>query len=215
MLFEAIPSQLNKNTKGFQTGSVLNSYSLSEDTISEKISDLIDSQVVLASWHANNPDVGLSAWRDLNRYKLYLSDTGLFVTLMFKDKDFTENVIYGKLLDNKLSSNLGYLYENVAAQMIAASGNNLFYYTFSDKVQKRNYEIDFILSMHNKICPLEVKSSDYRTHPSIDQFYDKFSSRILHRYIIHTKDVRKDKDIICLPIYMLPCLLEETHPEDR
>ena len=215
MLFEAIPSQLNKNTKGFQTGSVLNSYSLSEDTISEKISDLIDSQVVLASWHANNPDVGLSAWRDLNRYKLYLSDTGLFVTLMFKDKDFTENVIYGKLLDNKLSSNLGYLYENVAAQMIAASGNNLSYYTFSDKVQKRNYEIDFILSMHNKICPLEVKSSDYRTHPSIDQFYDKFSSRILHRYIIHTKDVRKDKDIICLPIYMLPCLLEETHPEDR
>ncbi len=58
--------------------------------------------------------------------KMFLCDTGLFVTLMFKDKDFTENIIYEKLLNDKLSTNLGYLYENVVAQILAANGNDYF-----------------------------------------------------------------------------------------
>lgn len=45
---------------------------------------------------------------------------------MFKDKDFTENEIYEKLLNDKLSANLGYLYENVVAQILTANGNEAF-----------------------------------------------------------------------------------------
>lgn len=202
MLFEAIPSQLNKNTKGFQTKKVLNSYKTKDTTILSLISELKDSKVVTVAYHANNPDVGLSAYKDLNRFKLYMADTGLFVTLQFKDKDFTENIIYEKLLNDKLSTNLGYLYENIVAQILTATGNDLFYYTFYQEERKRNYEIDFIISKRNKICPIEVKSSRYKIHASIDAFYEKFSERILKRYIIHTKDVSKDKDILCLPVYL-------------
>ncbi len=203
MLFEAIPSQLNKNTKGFQTKKVLNSYKTTDSTILRLISELKDSKVVSVAYHANNPDVGLSAYKDLrNRYKLYMADTGLFVTLQFKDKDFTENIIYEKLLNDKLSTNLGYLYENAVAQILTSTGNDLFYYTFANVEQKRNYEIDFILSKRNKICPIEVKSSNYKKHSSLDEFYKKYSNRILNRYIIHTKDISKDKDILCLPIYL-------------
>ena len=81
--------------------------------------------------------------KDLTKFKMFLCDTGLFVTLMFKDKDFTENIIYEKLLNDKLSTNLGYLYENVVAQILAANGNELFYYTFANPISKHNYEIDF------------------------------------------------------------------------
>lgn len=202
MLFEAIPSQLNKNTKGFQTKKVLNSYKTTDTTILSLISELKDSKVVSVAYHANNPDIGLSAYKDLNQFKLYMADTGLFVTLQFKDKDFTENIIYEKLLNDKLATNLGYLYENAVAQILTATGNDLFYYTFYQQEQKRNYEIDFLISKRNKICPIEVKSSRYKVHTSIDVFYEKFSNRILNRYIIHTKDVSKDKDILCLPIYL-------------
>ena len=202
MLFEAIPSQLNKNSKGFQTKKVLNSYKTTDTTILSLISELKDSKVVSVAYHANNPDIGLSSYKDLNNFKLYMGDTGLFVTLLFKDKDFTENIIYEKLLSDKLSTNLGYLYENAVAQILTSTGNDLFYYTFYQENKKRNYEIDFIISKRNKICPIEVKSSQYRKHTSIDEFYNKFSSRILTRYIIHTKDISKDKDILCLPIYM-------------
>ena len=202
MLFEAIPSQLNKNTKGFQTKKVLNSYKTTDNSILSMISELKDSKVVTVAYHANDPNVGLSGYKDLNKFKLYLADTGLFVTLQFKDKDFTDNIIYEKLLNDKLSANLGYLYENVVAQILTATGNELFYYTFSNTKQKKNYEIDFILSKKNKICPIEVKSSNYRLHASIDEFYHKFSHRILNRYIIHSKDISKDKDILCLPFYL-------------
>ena len=89
---------------------------------------------------------------------------------MFKDKDFTENEIYEKLLNDKLSVNLGYLYENIVAQCLAANGNELFYHTIMNTQSKHNYEIDFILAKKNKIVPLEVKSSGYKTHKSLDVF---------------------------------------------
>ena len=121
---------------------------------------------------------------------------------MFKDRDFTENIIYEKLLSDKLGANLGYLYENVVAQILAANGNELFYYTMLNKISKHNYEVDFLITKKNKICPVEVKSSGYKTHKSLDEFTKKFSDRILNRYLIYTKDYAKDTDIFCLPVYM-------------
>ncbi len=199
-LFDAIPAQLNKNASRYQVSSVLKN-SRTEDVL-ELIAEMIDSGTVLASYHADDPNVGLSATEDLGKFKLFVCDTGLFVTLMFKDKSFTENDIYEKLLADDLSTNLGYLYENAVAQALAANGNKLFYYTFPTENSKHLYEIDFMLARKNKICPVEVKSSGYKTHTSIDKFGEKFSSRILNKYLIYTKDYRKDEDIFCLPIYM-------------
>ena len=204
MLFDAIPAQLNKNASRYQVSSVLENSRAGE--ILELIAQMQDSQTVLVSYHANDPGAGLSAVKDLARFKLFLCDTGLFTTLMFKDRDFTENVIYEKLLSDKLPVNLGYLYENVVAQMLKAAGNELFYYTFHNYETKHNYEIDFLLARKNKICPIEVKSSGYKSHASLDAFYEKFSSQILSRYLVYTKDIRKDRDIFCCPVYMTPFL---------
>lgn len=201
MLFDAIPAQLNKNASRYQISSVLSGDRA--DKVLELITELKDSRTVLVSYHANDPNVGMSGSRDIARFKLFLCDTGLFTTLMFKDRDFTDNVIYEKLLNDKLSANLGYLYENVVAQILAANGNQLFYYTFLNKTSKHNYEIDFILTRKNKICPLEVKSSGYKAHTSLDVFRQKYSDRILQRYLIYTKDYRKEEDIICLPVFMV------------
>lgn len=137
---------------------------------------------------------------------MFMSDTGLFVTLAFKDKDFTENIIYQKLLSDKLSADMGYVYENVVAQMLKASGNELFYYTFPSKTSNHLYEIDFLLSQHSKICPLEVKSSNYKRHVSLDLFAEKFSDRIARKYLVYTKDIGKEKDVLFLPVYLVPFL---------
>ena len=81
----------------------------------------------------------------------------------------------------------------MAAQILAASGNELYYYTFLNEKTKHNYEIDFLLARKNKICPLELKSSGYRTHASLDAFTAKYSDRILERYLVYTKDFRKEE----------------------
>ena len=203
-LFDAIPAQLNKNASRYQVSSVLNGERA--ENILESIAELKDSKTVLVSYHANDPNAGMLNNKDLGKFKLFLSDTGLFTTLMFKDRDFTENIIYEKLLNDKLSANLGYLYENAVAQILTANENALFYHTFMNESTRRNYEIDFILARKNKVCPIEVKSSGYKTHASLDAFSRKFSGRILDKYLIYTKDFAKDEDIFCLPIYLVQFL---------
>lgn len=200
LLFDAIPAELNKNSSRYQVSSVMKGGRA--DTVLELIAQMKDSKTVLVAYHANDPAAGLSGNMDLGKFKMFLCDTGLFVTQMFKNKNFTENIIYEKLLNDKLSGNLGYLYENIMAQTLAANGNELFYHTLMNKSSRHNYEIDFLLARKNKICPIEVKSSSYKTHKSLDAFTEKFSDRILQRYLVYTKDYAKDQDMICLPVYM-------------
>ena len=201
MLFDAIPAQLNSNASRYQVASAIGNNTDSEKVL-QLISELRESMTINMAYHANDPAVGMSLAMDINKYKMYIGDTGLFITLAFKDKDFTENIIYQKLMSDKLDTNLGYVYENMVAQMLTATGNRLFYYTFHTETGKHNYEIDFLLSRGNKICPIEVKSSGYKRHTSLDAFCQKFSSRILQRYIIYTKDLQKDEQTLFLPVYL-------------
>lgn len=199
-MFYAIPGQLNKNASRYQISGVIEQGK--QDRVEELLQDMEDSQVVLFSHHANDPHVGLSLHVDSDRYKMFLNDTGLFITLAFWDKEMTENVIYEKLLSDKLSADLGYVYENVVAQMLKAAGNELFYHTWPTESGKHNYEIDFLLSRGSKICPIEVKSSGYKTHASLDAFRRKFPDRILHRYLLYTKDIGKEEDVQMLPVFL-------------
>ena len=160
---------------------------------------------MIPSYNVCDPSSGLAYMYSFDKFRLHLSDTGLLVTLMFMTKDFTDNIIYKKLLSDKLPINMGCVYENIVAQMLAAKGNRVFYHTFSDEKQKRNYESDFLITEDNgKISPIEVKSSGYRTHKSIDIFSEKYSKKIERKLLVYTKDLQKDKDVLCVPIYMVP-----------
>ncbi|WP_027406745.1 ATP-binding protein [Anaerovibrio sp. RM50] len=199
-LFDAIPAQLNKNAARYTISSVIPH--LRPANSLDLIAELIDSRTVMPAYHTSHPSAEMASYMDLTRYKLFLSDTGLFTTLMFKNKSFTENDLYRKLLSDKHSANLGYLYENLVAQMLATKGYKLFYHTFKNTDKGRNYEIDFLISHNNKMCPIEVKSSTHKTHTSFDIFCKKYSSQILNKYILYTKDLQKEEDILLLPVYM-------------
>ena len=202
-LFKEIPSQLSQASNRFKPYGILGD--VDEGKMMELLKNLEDSKTTLFSFHSNEPNVGMSLTRDISKFKVFCADTGLFVTLAFWDKDITENVIYQKLLNDKLSTNLGYIYENIIAQMLAAAGNKLFYYTWA-KDATHNYEIDFLLSRGAKLQPIEVKSSGYKSHTSLDAFCDKYSHIIERRYLIYTKDLKKDGQTVLLPVYMTPFL---------
>ena len=200
LLFQAIPSELSKNASRYQVSSVLSDSD--RKNLSEVLMAMKDSMVVNIAYHANDPSVGFPLNSDIDQFKMFVGDTGLFVTLAFWDKDITENVIYQKLLSDKLSANLGYVYENIVAQMLIASGNKLFYHTWPVDNSNHNYEVDFLLSRGNKIWPIEVKSSGYKTHASLDAFCHKFSDRISNRYLIYGKDFHKDEATTMMPVFM-------------
>lgn len=201
-IYDAIPANLNSNASRYVLSSAREG--MRAEQVRELIPDMLSSFTVNIAYHANNPDVGMALEKDIGRYKLFTSDIGLFITLAFKDKKYTENVIYNKLLFDKLETNLGYIYENVVAQMLVAKGDNLFYYTMNSETSNHLHEIDFLISVSDKICPIEVKSGNYRGHKSLDVFCDKFSSRIRDRYVVHTKDYKWENGINYIPVYMVP-----------
>lgn len=202
-LFMEIPSQLSQTSNRYKPYTVLGD--VNDEKLVELLKDLEDSKTALFSYHSNEPNVGMSLTKDRSKFKIFCADTGIFVTLAFWDKDHTENIIYQKLLNDKLSTNLGYVYENMIAQMLVASGNKLFYYTWP-KDKTHNYEIDFLLSRGSKLYPIEIKSSGYKSHASLDAFCQKYSHVVGQRYLIYTKDLKKDHETILLPAYMTPFL---------
>lgn len=202
-LFMEIPSQLSRASNRYKPYTVLGD--VNDDKLVELLKDLEDSKTALFSYHSNDPNVGMSLTKDRSKFKIFCADTGIFVTLAFWDKDHTENIIYQKLLNDKLSTNLGYVYENMIAQALATTGNKLFYYTWP-KDETHYYEIDFLLSRGSKLYPIEVKSSGYKSHASLDAFCQKYSHVVGQRYLIYTKDLKKDHETILLPVYMTPFL---------
>lgn len=198
-LFMSIPGQLSRASTRFVPYNTIGS--VEEEKLLEFIKAMEDSKTVNIVYHCDNPNVGMSLTKDDSRYKIFTADTGLFVTLAFWDKDYTENVLYEKLLSDKLDVNLGYVYENAVAQLLATAGNNLFYYTFP-KDEKHNYEVDFMLSRGNKVWPIEVKSSSHKSHASLDAFCEKFSAHIGERFLLYTKDLSHDGQTRLLPILM-------------
>ena len=203
-IYDAIPANLSSNASRYILSNAREG--IRSERVRDLLPDILSSYTVNIAYHANNPAVGMALEKDVGRYKLFTSDVGLFVTLAFRDKNYIENIIYNKLLSDKLEANLGYVYENAVAQMLVAKGNNLFYYTMGNNSSNHLYEIDFLISTGNKICPIEVKSGNYRCHKSLDQFCDKFRSRIGNKYLVHTKDYKWENGINYIPVYMLSFL---------
>lgn len=199
-MFHQIPAQLTSNASRYLAWSATDGTRNSE--LSETISEMKESRVVNLAYHTNDPGAGMALHQNLNKYKMFTGDTGLFVTLAFWDKKFVDNTIYQKLLSDKLSADLGYVYENITAQMLKAAGHELYYYTFQTESGKHNYEVDFLIADSDKISPIEVKSSGYKAHASLDAFCRKYSSRIKNKYLVYTKDLRKEEDVLCIPAYM-------------
>ena len=166
----------------------------------------------LIKWkNKSEPNVSLSQTKLFDEYKLYLADTGLFTTLLFNGDSIALEDIYSKLLSDKLPTNLGYLYENVVAQMIIASSRGLYYYTWQKNKSTHSYEIGFLIRENQKVIPVEVKSSRIRPHDSLDEIGKKYSKRIGRKWLLSQRDVGQVDDIELWPVYCLPLLLENSH----
>ena len=204
-LYHSIPAQLSKDSRKYRITTAIGKKN--NTRTDELLAELIDSKTILPCYNSTDPRVSLADTKDFDSYKLYLSDTGLFVTLMFIDRPVTENDIYAKLLSDKLPANLGFLYENLVAQMITASGRELYYHTWEKSGSTHYYEVDFLISEGSKINAFEVKSSGTGKHESIKAFYKKFSKNVHYIYLMSQKDVGKEENLLLKPFYLMPFLI--------
>lgn len=204
-VFDQIPAFLSRHEKrvrlsNVEAGSTYPSY---QDTFFW----LGDSMIANECFNCSDPNVGLSLNEERTAIKCYMGDTGLLVSHAFDENELAEEELYKQILHDKLSINEGMLFENAIAQCLAANGHKLFFYTHYDETKHRNdMEIDFILSnnskMKPKLYPIEVKSGKRYTTDSLDLFLRKYHQRIGRAYIIHTKNLTVNGEIVCIPSYM-------------
>ena len=204
-LYHSIPAQLAKDARKYRITTAIGKKNNTK--AEELLYDLIDSKTVIPCYNSTDPRVSLAQTKDFESYKLYLSDTGLFVTLMFIDRPVVENNVYAKLLSDKLPANLGYLYENLVAQMITATGRELYYHTWEKTGSTHYYEVDFLVSEGSKINAYEIKSSGTGKHESINMFYKKFSQNVHKIYLLSQKDISQEESLLLRPFYLMPFLM--------
>lgn len=210
-IYDEIPAQLSKKEKKFTITKVDGNARNRE--YEEAFMWLMDGMIVNRCVNATDPTIGLSMNLDTSTHKLYMSDTGLLVTMCLDDEELTEEDIYKSLLLGKIGVNEGMFAENVVAQCFQANGRRLFFYSRPAKKAEtegeedlKRLEIDFLIRRNRKICPIEVKSSERLTHSSLDEFVRRFGKRIGQPYLLCIKDVHEKDGIVYLPLYMAAIL---------
>jgi len=200
-IYDSIPSQLSKKEKKYTLASINKNARLRD--YDDAFMWLSDGMIVNPCINATDPGFGLAMSMDHSTHKLYMADTGLLVTHTFHNNEYLDNELYRAILFDKLNINEGILMENIVAQTFRTKASNLFFYSRYDRSNRENMiEIDFLLTRGGKVCPVEVKSSEYRAHSSLDKFRRKFSSKLGDSYILYTKDIMIKDGVIHLPIYM-------------
>ena len=206
LLYNSIPAQLSNNKNRFVMTNALQKQRISK-TDEELLADLLDSKTVLPCYNVTDPSILLSNNLNVGNFKLYLSDVGLFTTMIFNNKELAPENLYLKLLSDKLPANLGYLYENAVAQIITSNNQKLFFHTWRKENSTHSYEIDFLVPDNTKLIPIEVKSSENKNHNSINAFSQKYSNRISRRILFSQDDIGHDKMLELKPIYLAPIIL--------
>lgn len=195
LILDAIPSELSTQSKLFRS-IVLGKNSRASKTYSS-YEAIKDSMIVNIANNCMDPSVGMNRTKDFSKQRIYMGDTGLLVTAIFADsKEPIEESIYKQLIVDKLGVNIGMVMENAIAQALVCSGYELFFHRFD------RYEIDFLLSIEKKILPIEVKSSSYSSHKSLDKFQEKYPNRIVDSYVIYSKDIKREGNVTYIPFYM-------------
>lgn len=200
-IFDEIASQLSRKERRFSLSAISKEarYRQYEDAFIW----LKEAMIVNMAVNATDPHVGLKAYEDRMTLKCYFADTGLLVSQVLADKMETEHRLYKSLLFDKLEMNEGMFFENVVAQMLAVSGHEGYFYSRADRENAGNtMEVDFLIRRGSKISPVEVKSSAYISHSSLNKFDKKFHRGLGTAYIVYTNDYMVKDGIHHIPAYM-------------
>lgn len=209
-VFDQIPGELQKHEKRFRLVDLAeNARFRSYET---SFLWLQDAQIINMCYNVTEPQVGMRLRQDGLSFKCYMADSGLLISHAFDEKAIQGEELYQKLLLDKLEINAGMLVENIVAQMLAASGHKLYFYSNPSRENAdERMEIDFLvekptLTNANNISPIEVKSGSNYTLSSLKKFREKFGKQLATPYVIHYQDYKEDDGIIYLPIYMTSLL---------
>lgn len=201
--FFRIPAELSKRDKRFVISHINPNARIRE--YQGPIRWLDRAMIVNIASGVDDPGASLNMSLSAPSFKCYLMDTGLLITLAFKDRPILENELYKHILLDRLQVNEGMLIENLVAQCLRANGHRAYFYLERNPAtRKKTLEADFLIRQNERTVPIWVDSSS--RIKSLERFKEKFGKRIGDGIVLHQGDLKREGGVAYLPYYMA-CVL--------
>lgn len=202
MLYEAIPSQLDKENKrfkfaGLKGDGVIHEGDLRFSRLESSFDWLEATGVALSALRVTEPRFPLGLTADRGTFKLYMNDVGLLTYRL-------AGAVTLEILAGRDDINYGSIYENYVAQELRSCDLDLFYYNST----KRG-EVDFVIQnlTHGTVSLVEVKSGkDYKRHRALRNLLKVEDYEIDGAYVLCNGNVEQVDGMWYLPIYMTALL---------
>jgi predicted AAA+ superfamily ATPase len=189
-VFDLLPSELSAKNKRFILKN-LNEHAKYE-RYEKSFLWLKEAGVAIPVYNVEEPKVPLRLSECRNLFKLFSNDVGLLAA-QYADG------IQLKILTGDASVNIGAVYENAVAEELLAHGVSPYYYN-----NKRRGEVDFVISLGDRVMPIEVKSGkDYQQHRALNNLMTDYPESLYDAVVLCNGNVEVKEHITYLPIYLV------------
>ncbi len=191
LVYDNVTVQLSKKNTRFQYKLIKSGARAAE--FENAIEWLALTGIVTRIYRAEQPKKPLENYRDIDAFKIYVSDVGL---LCAKKDTVAEDILY---ISDELNDFKGGMVENyVCCQLTANNYKNYFW------MSKRGAEVDFIIQREGKIIPIEVKSADNTKAKSLNVYMDIHKPEYAIK--LSTKNFGFENGKKTVPLYAAFCI---------
>ncbi|KPA12123.1 ATPase [Candidatus Magnetomorum sp. HK-1] len=193
-IWQSIPMQLARVNKKFKYSDISKGGRASR--FESSIEWLRKTGLIIPSYNIKIPKLPMTNYSDMNKFKIYMFDTGLLAAMLDLDSKI---IVSPTKIFNEFK---GAFIENfVATELISGGFEKLFYWS-----SKHSAEIDFLVKISQQIYPVEVKSGLSRKGKSLIIYKEKYKPDKVIR--ISPRNFTHDQDFINLPLYAISQLSE-------
>lgn len=186
--FLSIPKQLSRENKKFKYSTVKKGATASK--FSGSIQWIEDAGIITRCYNLQLPELPLDGNAENDKFKVYMVDTGLFVSMLEDGTQF--DILQGNLYGYK-----GAIFENLAADIFTKMGRKLYYYH-----KDSGLEIDFVMRYKGACTLVEVKAAtgNAKSTKTILKHPEKY--HVGGAIKLGDYNVGRDNNILTLPFYM-------------
>lgn len=186
--FQSIPRQLSRENKKFQYATVKKGATAKQ--YAGSLQWIEDAGIISRCYNLNLPELPLDGNAIENMFKVYMKDTGLFISMLEDGTQF--DVLQGKLYGYK-----GAIFENLIADIFAKMGRHLYYYH-----KDSGLEIDFVIRWRGECTLVEVKATtgNVKSAKTILRHPEKY--HVNQCIKLGDYNVGRQGQFLTLPLYM-------------
>ena len=187
LIWNSLPSQLSRENKKFLYSVVKKGARARE--YEDALNWLISADLIKKVPRVSNPGIPLSAYEDLEAFKIYMNDVGLLrrharlASSAFAEENRLFVEFKGALTENYVLQNLLFIRDVVP-----------YYWS------AQPYEVDFLIQLENDVFPVEAKAGKNVASASLKRYQERFAGQTKLCVRLSQQNLSLDGNILNVPL---------------